>query len=66
VKQKTLACPECGNKQRIWRKSRRNKAAGHIKHMWCYKCKAVTGHIEQPEHEVGELCKSDMERILRR
>ena len=34
----------CGNKMQIIRK--RNKKEGHIKTIWCYKCKEIRDHIE--------------------
>lgn len=41
-----LTCPECGNVTTIHRKRSRMREKNHIKHMWCFRCKEVTGHIE--------------------
>lgn len=47
VIQKKLRCPECGNVAIIHRRENRNRPNGHIKHMWCFICKKVTGHVEE-------------------
>jgi hypothetical protein len=44
---KILRCPDCENKVIIHRRLCKDRPIGHIKHMWCYKCKQVTGHIEE-------------------
>lgn len=44
-----LQCPECDTIQTIYRKRNRMKEKYHIKHLWCWKCKEVTGHIEVKE-----------------
>lgn len=41
-----LECCECGNILKIWRYYSRQKEVGHIKHMYCYKCKETTPHKE--------------------
>lgn len=46
VEQTFLICSECGNVFPIFRKVNKLKKDGHIKHLWCYKCKDVTAHIE--------------------
>jgi predicted RNA-binding Zn-ribbon protein involved in translation (DUF1610 family) len=45
----TLECPDCGNHQKIRRITGRQHKKKHVKHMYCYKCKEVTGHIEVKE-----------------
>ena len=44
-----LTCKECGNIQMIRRKLGRQRAPGHVKHIYCYKCQAVTAHVEELE-----------------
>lgn len=41
-----LKCPQCGNIAPIQRKRGKQREKGHTKHMYCYKCKEITGHIE--------------------
>lgn len=44
-----LQCKECGNVTRIHRKRSKMREKNHIKHMYCYKCREVTPHIEVKE-----------------
>lgn len=41
-----LRCPKCKNVQTINRRMSRLKKNGHIKHLWCPKCRRRLGHIE--------------------
>lgn len=41
-----LICPFCKNIQTIYRSSGHLKEAGHLKRLYCYKCKKVTNHVE--------------------
>lgn len=41
-----LECPECNNVVTIHRKKSKMKSKNHTKHLWCFKCKKMTGHIE--------------------
>jgi len=41
-----LICSECGNEDTIMRKSGKLKRSGHIKDLYCYKCKKRTKHTE--------------------
>lgn len=41
-----LECCDCGNVVKIWRYISRQKEKGHIKHLYCYKCKNTTPHKE--------------------
>ena len=41
-----LECEICGNKTSIQRRMANQKKKGHIKHLYCYKCKERTPHIE--------------------
>lgn len=42
----TLECKDCGNVQEIQRKRGSMKKEGHIKSLWCFKCKSTTYHKE--------------------
>lgn len=44
-----LQCPKCNHIMTIQRKRSKMKEKNHIKHMYCYKCREVTGHIEVKE-----------------
>ena len=41
-------CPGCGNTTQIQRRSGLKKKAGHLKWMWCVRCKATTNQEKQP------------------
>jgi ribosomal protein L33 len=43
---KTLACRSCGALFPLWRKPARNRAAGHFKKLYCYRCGRRTTHVE--------------------
>ena len=43
---KTLKCTECGNLIVIHRKLSNNKKEGHLKNLYCIKCKKEVNHIE--------------------
>ena len=51
---KYLKCLKCDFVLTIHRKANKNQPDGHIKHMWCPKCKKKTAHKELPEFE-GEI-----------
>lgn len=42
----SLKCTECGNVNTLFRDSGWRKKDGHIKTVWCFKCKKETDHIE--------------------
>jgi hypothetical protein len=46
VIQTHLQCPECKNIVTIYRRGNRTKEKNHLKHMYCFRCKDITGHIE--------------------
>ncbi len=46
VSQTFLRCSKCGTEQAIWRRTGRRRKRGHIKHLWCIKCKEHTPHTE--------------------
>lgn len=41
-----LYCSVCDSKMMISRKASKKREEGHVKHMYCYKCKEVTAFIE--------------------
>jgi hypothetical protein len=43
-----LVCSICGTKQTIQRKSGKlySKQGGHLKKLWCYRCKVEVNHVE--------------------
>jgi len=41
-----LICEECGTEMLIPRKRGQRREKGHVKHMYCYKCKETTAFIE--------------------
>lgn len=47
-----LICPICGNIQTIFRQSNKCREFGHIKTIWCFKCKEKTNHIEIKDEEI--------------
>ena len=55
--QTRLVCPKCGNIQIIFRKVVRRKKYGHIKDLWCFRCKKVTKHFEICNEEIEEETK---------
>lgn len=42
-----LRCTECQNVTIIPRPKGKKRKEGHIKHMWCYRCKKETAHREK-------------------
>lgn len=49
MKQVKLRCAVCGNETFIWRKGSKLKEKGHVKHLWCVKCRYRTPHVEVRE-----------------
>ncbi|MED4077588.1 hypothetical protein P4645_15340 [Lysinibacillus fusiformis] len=47
VNDSCLTCVRCGNKNTIFRNAGYKKSDGHIKDIWCFKCKDKTPHEEQ-------------------
>lgn len=43
----SLTCTKCGLVQTIQRKYAKRKKVGHIKPLWCIRCKKRTRHVEQ-------------------
>lgn len=46
IKQCYLRCLNCNNVQTIYRRKAKLREMGHFKHIYCYKCKKRTKHIE--------------------
>jgi len=44
-----LECENCKNVVTIQRRLSKMHGHNHVKHMYCYKCKQVTPHIEKKE-----------------
>lgn len=49
-----LYCPICGTIHSIFRKTAKQKKAGHYKKFYCYKCKTVHNHIELKEYQYSQ------------
>jgi len=59
LKEKDLECIECGHIMTIQRKNSKNRATGHIKHLWCIRCKKRTRHIELDEFKSNFMKSKD-------
>jgi predicted RNA-binding Zn-ribbon protein involved in translation (DUF1610 family) len=44
--ERIFQCPECGEKMTAYKKSSRRTAVGHIKTMWCYRCKSERQFVQ--------------------
>ena len=55
VRKTRLICPNCMNIQTKYRKASRLKKYGHLKRLWCYKCKKIVNHIELCNEEIEEI-----------
>lgn len=40
---------DCGNVVQIHRKRSKMREKNHVKHMYCFKCKETTAHVEEKE-----------------
>lgn len=47
----TFICPECGQRFPLPRPSRSQRERGHIKDLWCPKCKEIQKFIEIRESD---------------
>lgn len=53
-----LLCPECKNVFYLPRKKSHRRENGHIKDLWCFKCKKITKHIEfRHEYQLKEALR---------
>ena len=41
-----LYCENCNTIFPLYRHKNRLRGNGHIKHVWCYKCREYTAHVE--------------------
>ena len=57
--QTRLICTKCGNIQTIYRKVKHIKPFGHMKKLWCYKCKKEVNHFEIGNEEFEEAAEGD-------
>lgn len=46
VQMRRFRCEECGVVVTAPKKVSRKTSAGHVKHMYCYKCQKTTRHIQ--------------------
>lgn len=46
VTMRDFQCPECSEKISVPKKSSRRTSVGHIKDMWCWKCKETRKFIQ--------------------
>ena len=53
VMRKYLRCSECDAVMPIYRRKSSNRPNGHIKDLWCYKCKNETKHVEFREEQAA-------------
>lgn len=66
MKSKYLECVACGNRTMIQRKDSKDRPAGHVKHMWCPRCKARRPHIELDEFKTSFEESTDYDAALLR
>ena len=43
----TYICPKCGLKMYVPRKKGRRRPQGHVKHMYCIRCRAKVGFVKE-------------------
>jgi hypothetical protein len=58
-----LVCLSCGNVTQIVRRKDNLKLSGHIKDLWCYKCKIETKHYEVRDVKTFILNHQNQDRI---
>lgn len=46
---RTFKCPECGEKFTASKGSGHRTPSGHVKMLWCYKCKLFTNMVQCEE-----------------
>lgn len=52
VTERSFRCPDCGVVVTAYKKSSRRTAQGHIKHMYCYKCKDIKGFTQLSKYGI--------------
>lgn len=53
-------CPECGELMTAPKK--RNTAIGHIKTMWCWRCKEMRDFVQVGEEEASFECEESNQK----
>jgi ribosomal protein S27E len=49
-----LICPQCGNIQTMFRLASKTKSFGHLKMLWCFRCKKRINHFELRDETIGD------------
>ncbi|WXX02939.1 ribosome associated inhibitor A [Staphylococcus phage LJLAME001] len=60
-----LVCSKCGNTFTVPRKRAQRREEGHIKHLYCIKCKCTTAHIEDNRTESEKYWDRVQEELSR-
>lgn len=47
MSERVFRCECCNNVQIAYKSQCHFTTKGHKKHMWCYKCREITAHIQQ-------------------
>ena len=50
MKSSTMKCTQCGTEYTIQRVVGKEKECGHLKKVWCVKCRKDTNHVELGAH----------------
>jgi len=61
-----LYCPRCGMVHTIFRKTAKQKKAGHYKNFYCYKCAHTHNHIELKENSYSKEELAQMVEIMKK
>ena len=66
--QTRLICTKCGNIQTIFRLANKTKKFGHLKFLWCFKCKERINHGLDPQHDIekNKLLCEDYQKFLKK
>ena len=50
-------CSDCGSMTTVPRKKNKQREKGHVKDLWCIRCKTTTKHVEKRamDHERSEF-----------
>ena len=46
VTRRVFKCPDCGNQAVAYKKSSRRTKEGHLKKLWCWKCKEEKNFVQ--------------------
>lgn len=61
-----LYCPHCGTIHSIFRKTCKQKKAGHYKKFYCYKCRDTHNHIELKDCLYSEKELQEMVEVMKK